>query len=963
MHDGTVESAAANMDVTVVTRTAPTATDREVETTEDTDYSFTESDFGLTEGAKFDGVIVTSLPASGTGGLKFDGTAITRTELPKTVTAAELGEDKLVYDPPATGTGEPFARFLFKVFEGTLDSAATLESATATMNIDVVTGTQANVCTGPDLAGRRQIWTGEVTVGTFEISGTTLGHGYGTSAFFSAGASLSEPMFDLGSNPYTIDSVYVHAAGAPTPGALTLSLTSRLTGTEVADLTVHVCSNAFAFAAARYVSGDQSYVWSSAGLDWALATSRTLYLSVARQNTAPTASESKITATANTDYAFAASEFKFSDDEGDALANVIVTSLPASTKGDLKFDGSVLTNADLPKTVTAAELGEDKLVYDPPASGTGTGFASFEFKVHDGTVESASAATMTIDLVANTAPEFAATTATRTFDENIGDTATSAEADLGAAFTATDANGDTPTYTLEGDDAPSFGIDAGTGQLKTRVGVVYDFEAQASYAVTVKANDGRGGTDTIAVTVTLTDQDELPLEVTTPTVTAQSATSLHVIWSAPDNAGRPAITSYDVQYRAGTTGAWLDGPQDVTGTSTMIAALEAGTSYEARVRATNDDGDGPWSTTPGSGSIAADEIPECAGDQTTTCDIVVGEVFEGGLSALLDGDYWRITLAAETAYQFKWQADDGVVLELYHQDGSNIDSIFETGQIYTVPPAKGGPYYIAFYADGGDNVYPYQYSGSVTLKISGPTVTSIERQSPSSSPTNEDALTWQVTFDEAVLNVDAADFTVSGTTATVTDASPIAGKTGVYAVTVSGGDLPTLDATVTLAFASVQDIENTAGETLSATTPTGENDDTYVVDNTAPTVEITGVALTSTAPFTATFSFSEAVTEFVVEDIALGNATASEFMATKRLGLYGADHTDYRWRGDGECGGGRGNRCRRQRQHGGDRGQVQLHRHRVQHRPGVHGHDRHPERGGEHGAGPGHRRAGGWHRR
>ena len=401
VHDGTVESAAANMAVTVVTRTAPTATDREVETTEDRDYTFTESDFGLTEGFTAEGVIVTSLPASGTGGLKFDGIAITRTELPKTMTAAELGEDRLVYDPPETGTGEPFARFLFKVYEGTLASGVALESATATMNIDVVTGTQANVCTAPNLAGRRQIWTGKVTVGTFEISGTTLGHGFGTSALWSAGASLSETMFDVGSNPYTIDSVYVHAA-APTPGALALSLTSRLTRTEVADLTVHVCTNAFALAAARYVSGDQSYIWSSAGLDWALATSRTLYLSVARQNTAPTASESKITATANTDYAFAASEFKFNDVEGDALANVIVTSLPASTKGDLKFDGTMLTNADLPKTVTAAELGEDKLVYDPPASGTGTGFASFEFKVHDGTVESASAAIMIIDLVANT---------------------------------------------------------------------------------------------------------------------------------------------------------------------------------------------------------------------------------------------------------------------------------------------------------------------------------------------------------------------------------------------------------------------------------------------------------------------------------------------------------------------------------------------------------------------------------
>ena len=46
-----------------------------------------------------------------------------------------------------------------------------------------------------------------------------------------------------------------------------------------------------------------------------------------------------------------------------------------------------------------------------------------------------------------------------------------------------------------------------------------------------------------------------------------------------------------------------------------------------------------------------------------------------------------------------------------------------------------------------------------------PTVTSIKRQTPTSSPTNADTLTWRVTFSEAVENVDAADFTVAGTTA------------------------------------------------------------------------------------------------------------------------------------------------------------------------------------------------------
>ena len=48
-------------------------------------------------------------------------------------------------------------------------------------------------------------------------------------------------------------------------------------------------------------------------------------------------------------------------------------------------------------------------------------------------------------------------------------------------------------------------------------------------------------------------------------------------------------------------------------------------------------------------------------------------------------------------------------------------------------------------------------------------------------------------------------------------------------------------------------------------------------DATSPTVAITGVPATSSAPYTATFTFSEAVTGFAVGDISLTNAAASAF--------------------------------------------------------------------------------------
>ena len=167
-----------------------------------------------------------------------------------------------------------------------------------------------------------------------------------------------------------------------------------------------------------------------------------------------------------------------------------------------------------------------------------------------------------------------------------------------------------------------------------------------------------------------------------------------------------------------------------------------------------------------------------------------------------------------------------------------------------------------------------------TADTTAPRVASIVRETPTSSPTNADSLTWRVTFSEAVSNVDAADFVVSGTTATVTAVAAVSGVTGAYDVTASGGNLAGVSATVGLAIAASHNIQDGASNALSNTAPTGTNDNSYVVDNTAPSVTISGVPSASDAPFTATFTFPEAVTGFAVGDITLGNATASSFTVT-----------------------------------------------------------------------------------
>ena len=102
----------------------------------------------------------------------------------------------------------------------------------------------------------------------------------------------------------------------------------------------------------------------------------------------------------------------------------------------------------------------------------------------------------------NSAPVFPDTTLTRSVAEN-----SPADVNVGEPIPAAndvDA-GDTLTYSMEGADKDSFNFDPSTRQITTRAGVDYDYETTPSYEVTVKVDDGRGGTDTVGVTINLTD--------------------------------------------------------------------------------------------------------------------------------------------------------------------------------------------------------------------------------------------------------------------------------------------------------------------------------------------------------------------------------------------------------------------------------------------------------------------------
>ena len=153
-----------------------------------------------------------------------------------------------------------------------------------------------------------------------------------------------------------------------------------------------------------------------------------------------------------------------------------------------------------------------------------------------------------------------------------------------------------------GADQSQFSIASDTGELSFREAPDFEAPGDNEYEVRVEVKSGAGARELEAeqtFTISVTDEREPPDVPEAPTFSGETAESLQVSWSEPDNTG-PDITDYDVQYREKGTGRFSGALHEGPGRTLTLLDLNAGTVYEVQVRASNDEGMSDWSN-PGEG--------------------------------------------------------------------------------------------------------------------------------------------------------------------------------------------------------------------------------------------------------------------------------------------------------------------------------------------------------------------------
>ena len=368
----------------------------------------------------------------------------------------------------------------------------------------------------------------------------------------------------------------------------------------------------------------------------------------------PGASNSTVSTDEDTDHTFAAADFNYLNSDGANLVSVKITGLPAAGTGTLALDGTAITSTDLPKTVTATELGESRLTYTARANANGAGYSSFTFKVNDGTADSVSEYAMTINVSPVNDPATGRPTISGSLQ--VGETLTASTAGISDIDGTTNAS---YSYRWMANDGAS---DADLPDATDSVHTLVAGDAGKTIKVRVSFTDDAGNEETLTSAATAevaagapTDPPGQPRNLTG---VANSDGTVTLSWEAPND---ETVTGYQILRRRPSEGenTLLVHVNDTRNTATEYtdSAVTPDVLHAYRVKAINAVGLSSQSNfvnvTPGQPTEPAQNSP-ATGTPQISGTAQVGETLTASTSHIADSDGLN-----NAAFSYRWIRNDG----------------------------------------------------------------------------------------------------------------------------------------------------------------------------------------------------------------------------------------------------------------------------------------------------------------
>ena len=571
----------------------------------------------------------------------------------------------------------------------------------------------------------------------------------------------------------------------------------------------------------------------------------TITINVNAVNDPLTSSDKTVSTDEDSWYTFGEADFAFSDvDAGAELNHVKITALPGTNQGTLSVGGTAIASVSPPFQVTKTELGS--LRYTPPTNANGAAFATFDFKVSDGTDDSDETYTITIDVNAVNDPPMAEADTANT-SQNIpvviGVLENDSDVDPGTTLRVVEVG--FPTAPING--TAEINPNATTVTYTPYVNVTGT--DTFSYAVT----DGIDTTIDVLVTVGIlgsgTNANLSNLTLSSGTLMpdfAATTTSYEVDVEAPTDSVRVTPTTADAQATVTVNGALVD-----SGTASDDIELKKGEATAITVEVTS-----------------ADRMTT----RSTIIDVTRPLSTNANLSnlTLSSGTLMPDFAATTTSYEVDVEAPtDSVTVTptTEHADatvavnGTLVTSGSASSEIDLI---EGETTTIAVVVTAEDATTMRTYTIEVLRPRAGDeTRPRVEIQTEASAPVGG-AFEVTITFSEGVLGFTLTDIGVSNGTAS--NFNRLSSRT--YTVTIT----PEKSGEVRVEVRS-NVAKDRAGNGNRAAEPL-----VIEVDLTRPEVEITSEATGAVSgAFEVTITFSEAVTGLGQSEITVTNGTVSSF--------------------------------------------------------------------------------------